>query len=127
MFKSRWLIGLFTAPGSRRKSPASLHRDIHGGQEGFLHQRTKIRTGRRSHGAREDRDVSALENRQCHERAASHAHAGPLWLDTVNVPYDGSVDVIMDFTDPVIRGMSVFHGHLLNHEDKGMMAKVLFE
>jgi FtsP/CotA-like multicopper oxidase with cupredoxin domain len=51
----------------------------------------------------------------------------PLWLDTVNVPYGGSVDVIMDFTDPVIRGMSVFHCHLLNHEDKGMMAKVLFE
>jgi suppressor of ftsI len=53
--------------------------------------------------------------------------ASPLWLDTVNVPYRGSVDVIMDFTDPVIRGMSVFHCHLLNHEDKGMMAKVLFE
>jgi len=53
--------------------------------------------------------------------------ASPLWLDTVNVPYGGSVDVIMDFTDPVIRGMSVFHCHLLNHEDKGMMAKILFE
>jgi suppressor of ftsI len=53
--------------------------------------------------------------------------ANPVWLDTVNVPYGGTVDVIMDFTDPVIRGMSVFHCHLLNHEDKGMMAKVLFE
>ena len=53
--------------------------------------------------------------------------ADPLWLDTVNVPYGGSVDIIMDFTDPVIRGMSVFHCHLLNHEDKGMMAKILFE
>src|SRR6266566_2863484 len=53
--------------------------------------------------------------------------AEPLWLDTVNVPYGGSVDVIMDFTDPVIRGMSVFHCHLLNHEDKGMMAKILFQ
>jgi FtsP/CotA-like multicopper oxidase with cupredoxin domain len=53
--------------------------------------------------------------------------ADPLWLDTVNVPYGGSVDVIMDFSDPVIRGMSVFHCHLLNHEDKGMMAKILFE
>jgi len=49
------------------------------------------------------------------------------WLDTVDVPYGGSVDLIMDFTDPVIRGMSVFHCHLLNHEDKGMMAKILFE
>jgi suppressor of ftsI len=53
--------------------------------------------------------------------------ADPLWLDTANVPYGGSVDVIMDFTDPIIRGMSVFHCHLLNHEDKGMMAKILFE
>jgi suppressor of ftsI len=51
----------------------------------------------------------------------------PLWLDTVNVPVGGSVDVIMDFTNPVIKGMSVFHCHLLNHEDKGMMAKILFQ
>jgi suppressor of ftsI len=49
------------------------------------------------------------------------------WLDTVNVPYGGAVDVILDFTDPVIKGMSVFHCHLLNHEDKGMMAKILFK
>jgi suppressor of ftsI len=51
----------------------------------------------------------------------------PAWLDTVNVPYGGFVDVILDFTDPIIRGMSVFHCHLLNHEDKGMMAKILFK
>jgi suppressor of ftsI len=51
----------------------------------------------------------------------------PQWLDTVNVPYGGSVDVILDFTDPVIKGMSLFHCHLLNHEDKGMMAKILFK
>ncbi len=51
----------------------------------------------------------------------------PAWLDTVNVPYGGSVDVILDFTDPVIKGMAVFHCHLLNHEDKGMMAKILFK
>ena len=51
----------------------------------------------------------------------------PEWLDTVNVPYGGSVDLIMDFTDPIIRGVSLFHCHLLNHEDKGMMAKILFK
>ena len=50
----------------------------------------------------------------------------PVWLDTVNVPYGSSVDLVMDFTDPIIRGMSLFHCHLLNHEDKGMMAKILF-
>jgi suppressor of ftsI len=51
----------------------------------------------------------------------------PAWLDTVNVPVAGSVDVILDFTDPIIKGMSLFHCHLLNHEDKGMMAKILFK
>ena len=53
--------------------------------------------------------------------------ANPAWLDTVNVPSRGNVDVILDFTDPVIKGMSLFHCHLLNHEDKGMMAKILFK
>ena len=53
--------------------------------------------------------------------------AHPAWLDTVNVPYRSSVDVILDLTDPVIKGISVFHCHLLNHEDKGMMAKILFK
>jgi suppressor of ftsI len=59
------------------------------------------------------------------ENGISLSH--PAWLDTVNVPYGRSVDVIMDFTDPVIRGTAVFHCHLLNHEDKGMMAKILFK
>lgn len=54
--------------------------------------------------------------------------SSPEWLDTVNVPYgNGTVDLIMDFTDPIIKGMSLFHCHLLSHEDKGMMAKILFE
>jgi FtsP/CotA-like multicopper oxidase with cupredoxin domain len=51
----------------------------------------------------------------------------PEWLDTVNVPYGETVDLVMDFTDPIIRGLSVFHCHLLSHEDKGMMAKILFK
>jgi FtsP/CotA-like multicopper oxidase with cupredoxin domain len=50
----------------------------------------------------------------------------PVWLDTVNVAYGSTVDLVMDFTDPIIRGMSLFHCHLLKHEDKGMMAKILF-
>ena len=50
----------------------------------------------------------------------------PAWVDTVNVRYGSSVDLVMDFTDPIIRGMSLFHCHLLKHEDKGMMAKILF-
>jgi len=51
----------------------------------------------------------------------------PEWLDTVNVPVQGNVDLMMDFTDPIIRGISLFHCHLLSHEDKGMMAKILFK
>jgi FtsP/CotA-like multicopper oxidase with cupredoxin domain len=53
--------------------------------------------------------------------------ADPEWLDTVNVPVKGNVDLMMDFTDPIIRGVSLFHCHLLSHEDKGMMAKILFK
>jgi suppressor of ftsI len=57
----------------------------------------------------------------------SKQSTSPEWLDTVTVPYGGSVDLIMDFSDPLIRGMSLFHCHLLSHEDKGMMAKIEFE
>ena len=51
----------------------------------------------------------------------------PKWRDTANVEPGQSLDLIMDFTDPIIRGISVFHCHLLKHEDKGMMAKIRFE
>jgi FtsP/CotA-like multicopper oxidase with cupredoxin domain len=76
------------------------------------------------------REVHPMHIHQVHFLAYledGRALPNPEWLDTVNVPVGGSVDVITDFTDPVIRGMSVFHCHLLNHEDKGMMAKILFE
>jgi suppressor of ftsI len=49
-----------------------------------------------------------------------------LWLDTVIVPPGDSIDVVLDARNPVIRGLSVFHCHMIRHEDKGMMAKVLF-
>jgi suppressor of ftsI len=51
----------------------------------------------------------------------------PKWMDTVNLDPGQSLDLLMDFTDPIIRGISVFHCHLLKHEDKGMMAKIRFE
>jgi FtsP/CotA-like multicopper oxidase with cupredoxin domain len=51
--------------------------------------------------------------------------------DTVNVPYyDGrslaypSVRVRMDFRDPNIVGTFIYHCHLLEHEDKGMMGSI---
>jgi FtsP/CotA-like multicopper oxidase with cupredoxin domain len=51
--------------------------------------------------------------------------------DTVNVPYyDGrslaypSIRVRMDFRDPNTVGTFVYHCHLLEHEDKGMMGSI---
>ncbi|HZV76352.1 MAG TPA: multicopper oxidase domain-containing protein [Candidatus Babeliales bacterium] len=57
----------------------------------------------------------------------------PHWADTIIVPHrsgtgkksvPGSVVLLMDFRDPVIRGEFVFHCHILDHEDQGMMAKI---
>ena len=50
-----------------------------------------------------------------------------VWLDTVDVPPNATLDVVLDARNPVIRGLSVFHCHIIRHEDKGMMAKVLFQ
>jgi suppressor of ftsI len=92
--------------------------------------RTKVGTFQHWRIVNATRELHPMHIHQAHFLAYAENDtpiADPLWLDTVNVPYGGSVDVIMDFTDPVIKGMSVFHCHLLNHEDKGMMAKILFE
>jgi FtsP/CotA-like multicopper oxidase with cupredoxin domain len=93
---------------------------------------TKARVGTYQHWriVNNTREIHPMHIHQVHFLAYAvngHSIASPVWLDTVNVPVGGYVDVIMDFTDPVIRGMSVFHCHLLNHEDKGMMAKILFQ
>jgi suppressor of ftsI len=57
----------------------------------------------------------------------------PYWADSVVLPHrhllngksvPGSLMLLMDFRDPVIRGMFVFHCHILDHEDEGMMAKI---
>ncbi len=54
----------------------------------------------------------------------------PVMQDTVNVPYwNGtlpypSVTVLMDFSDPEIAGTFVYHCHILDHEDGGMMAEI---
>jgi hypothetical protein len=37
---------------------------------------------------------------------------------------EASVDLIMDFTEPIIRGVSLFHCDLLSHEDKGIIATI---
>jgi FtsP/CotA-like multicopper oxidase with cupredoxin domain len=54
----------------------------------------------------------------------------PVMQDTVLIPYwDGtmpypSVTVRMDFSDPEIAGTFVYHCHILDHEDGGMMAEI---
>jgi FtsP/CotA-like multicopper oxidase with cupredoxin domain len=44
--------------------------------------------------------------------------------DTVNVPIHGEVKIRLAFTDPTILGRFMFHCHILEHEDKGMMAQI---
>jgi FtsP/CotA-like multicopper oxidase with cupredoxin domain len=58
----------------------------------------------------------------------------PFLRDTVNVPYDNgrmlgypSVRLRMDFRDPNIVGTFVYHCHLLEHEDGGMMGRIRIE
>ncbi|HEY0614272.1 MAG TPA: multicopper oxidase family protein [Candidatus Elarobacter sp.] len=56
------------------------------------------------------------------------------WADNVDVPpqgygvrgsvHPGSIKVLMDFRDPIIRGTFLYHCHILDHEDNGMMAKI---
>ncbi len=54
----------------------------------------------------------------------------PFWADSFIVPHrapggkPGEVVMLMDFRDPIIRGTFLFHCHILDHEDLGMMAKI---
>jgi FtsP/CotA-like multicopper oxidase with cupredoxin domain len=46
------------------------------------------------------------------------------WLDTVNLEPHTTTDVTIDFRNPVVRGTFMYHCHILDHEDQGMMAKI---
>ncbi len=57
----------------------------------------------------------------------------PYWADSVVLPHrktvgkhaiPGTLTLLMDFRDPIIRGEFLFHCHILDHEDQGMMAKI---
>jgi suppressor of ftsI len=57
----------------------------------------------------------------------------PRWLDVVDLPpkhgtgkraQPSKVKVMLDFRDPVVRGTFLFHCHIVDHEDGGMMAKI---
>lgn len=45
-------------------------------------------------------------------------------IDTVQIPEMGEVKIIVPFTAPYVIGKFVYHCHVLEHEDKGMMAIV---
>jgi FtsP/CotA-like multicopper oxidase with cupredoxin domain len=47
---------------------------------------------------------------------------GPRWQDVVNIPARGEVKVLVSFDD--FPGRTVFHCHILDHEDLGMMRVV---
>lgn len=44
--------------------------------------------------------------------------------DTVNIPIHGEVKIRIAFTNPAIVGRFMFHCHILEHEDKGMMQQI---
>ncbi|SDL44524.1 Multicopper oxidase with three cupredoxin domains (includes cell division protein FtsP and spore coat protein CotA) [Arthrobacter sp. ov407] len=46
----------------------------------------------------------------------------PVWRDVVNIPANGQVRVRINFTD--FTGRSVYHCHILDHEDQGMMGVI---
>jgi len=57
------------------------------------------------------------------------ALAHPYWADSQIIPHRsngkaGTLDLLMDFRDPIIKGTFLFHCHILDHEDHGMMAKI---
>ena len=62
------------------------------------------------------------------------AVANPHWVDTLVLQPEGvgvagqlvpsQTKVLIDFRDPTIRGTFLFHCHILDHEDGGMMAKI---
>jgi suppressor of ftsI len=59
--------------------------------------------------------------------------AGRHWVDTINVlsrihhwnrTTPGTARLLVDFRSPIVRGRFLFHCHILDHEDRGMMAVI---
>jgi FtsP/CotA-like multicopper oxidase with cupredoxin domain len=82
-------------------------------------------------------EVHAFHIHQVHfvvESINGVAQPDPHWIDTYDIPPQGigvqgqihpsQTKVLIDFRDPVIRGTFVYHCHILDHEDGGMMAKI---
>ena len=53
---------------------------------------------------------------------AGTAQDSVTWRDVVNIPANGQVKVRISFTG--VTGRSVYHCHILDHEDQGMMGVI---
>jgi FtsP/CotA-like multicopper oxidase with cupredoxin domain len=82
-------------------------------------------------------EVHAFHIHQVHfivESINGVAQPNPHWQDTFDMSPEGVgvagqlipslTKVLIDFRDPTIRGTFLFHCHILDHEDGGMMAKI---
>jgi FtsP/CotA-like multicopper oxidase with cupredoxin domain len=82
-------------------------------------------------------EVHDFHTHQVHfvvESSNGIAYPTPHWVDTVDVPaqtrdpsgaaHPTTVTILVDFRDPVIAGTFLFHCHITDHEDAGMMAKI---
>ena len=85
-------------------------------------------------------EVHSFHIHQVHfivESVNGQAVPNPHWVDTYDITPEGvgvtgqlipsQTKVLIDFRDPVIRGEFVFHCHILDHEDGGMMANILVQ
>lgn len=48
-----------------------------------------------------------------------------VWLDTIAIPPHKAKWLAVDFRNPIARGTILLHCHILDHEDGGMMAKII--
>jgi suppressor of ftsI len=80
--------------------------------------------------SREMHDFHIHETHFLVERIDGVVQQHPIWRDSVVVPHErgkagpGAVTLLMDFRNPIIRGEFMFHCHILDHEDAGMMANI---
>lgn len=82
-------------------------------------------------------EVHAFHTHQVHfivEAVNGVQNPTPHWMDTFDLPPQShapqgaatpsTVTLLVDFRDSVIRGTFLFHCHITDHEDAGMMAKI---
>ena len=81
-----------------------------------LHQ-AKFRLARKDELERFGIDITSLP-------AAPGADEGNVWHDTLPVPHGVPVFIMVNFDSPEQLGRYVFHCHILEHEDAGMMAPI---